>query len=179
MEESLLPSRGMNLYVVRHGIALDVGEQGICCDEDRPLSAVGRQKTEAVAKGLARLGVKPEIVAASPLLRAAQTAEILHHTLGVYAPLEIKPFLAPGGTPVACLEWCAELDAGSVMVVGHMPDVTWLTWTCLRKESPQDLHFKKAAVACIHFPAQPAPKRGKLEWFHPPGYLRRLAHEDE
>lgn len=52
----------MHVYIVRHGIALDVGEQGVLTDAKRPLSEEGREKTRAAAEGFARLAHPVSII---------------------------------------------------------------------------------------------------------------------
>ena len=49
----------MNVYLFRHGIALDVGEKGITSDEQRPLSDEGMEKTGNIAKALKKLKCSP------------------------------------------------------------------------------------------------------------------------
>jgi phosphohistidine phosphatase len=158
----------VRLYIVRHGIALDVGEAGIRCDFDRPLSDRGRVKTRAVAQGLHAAGVRPDRIGSSPLPRAWQTAEIMVDTLSPAEPLHRCPFMEPGSDLDAMLDWCTATTAASAMLVGHMPDVAWMTLACLPPAERQSLHFKKAAVACIVFDKKVALGEGRLEWHRQP-----------
>ena len=48
----------MNLYILRHAIALPRGTPGIK-DEDRPLTKDGKRKMKAVAGGMRALGLDP------------------------------------------------------------------------------------------------------------------------
>ena len=63
----------MELYFLRHGIAADEGpaDSG---DAGRPLTEQGIKKMKEAARGLRRLGVRPEVLLSSPLVRARQTA---------------------------------------------------------------------------------------------------------
>lgn len=166
----------MRFYIVRHGIALDLGEQGIRSDWDRPLSVVGQRKTRLAAEGLRRLGHAPNVVASSPLVRAEQTATIFRDVLQVKSPVMTVDFMAPGGSPTEALRWLADFTVRSVMVVGHMPDVAWLTNACLPEAERRPLTFKKAAVAIIDFPEKIALGQGALTAFFAPAELR--AHAD-
>jgi phosphohistidine phosphatase len=105
------------LLLWRHGIAEDRHLDRP--DQERALTAEGRQRTEAVAAELCRLQLHCDLLLSSPLRRALQTAEI-----GVAAGLapavaqEIR--LAPGGDPRPLLQ------AGSwrrLGLVGHEPDL--------------------------------------------------------
>ncbi len=66
----------MNLYIVRHAIAVDEGTADFE-DSQRPLTDKGRRKMRQIAKGLRALGVEFDLILSSPYLRAQETAEIL------------------------------------------------------------------------------------------------------
>lgn len=162
----------MLVYFVRHGIA----EDGAAMDDDlRALSEEGREKTAEIGRGLRQAGCEPELVATSPLLRAEQTAEILADELRVGHPPVTRPCLQPGGNFAEFMKWLEELDAGSVMVVGHMPDIAEFAQRCMTGRILFSMTFKKAAVCCVEFEEEPAAGRGRLEWLMQPGQLRRLA----
>ena len=68
----------MNILVIRHAIAADRERHAEQHDgEDdglRPLTARGRKRMREGARGLRRLVPKIDLLATSPLTRAAQTA---------------------------------------------------------------------------------------------------------
>ncbi len=162
------------VYWMRHGIAVELGENGIHHDEDRPLSNEGRFKTRAVAQGLQSLQAIPTVIGTSPLVRTMQTAEIVHRTLNVHPPIQSCPFMVPGSDSAAAFDWIRRQSGDAVMLIGHMPDMTWLTHACLPAAERSPMHFKKASVASVLFPDAVAPGAGRLEWFHPPKMLRAL-----
>ena len=169
----------MKLYLVRHGIALNVGEQGINRDHDRPLSDAGRDKTRRAARGMKALGHIPDVIGTSPLVRAEQTAQIFRDALEVEAEVAICDFMAPGGTVTELMTWLKEQSVESAMVVGHMPDLAWFTHSCIDESDRHDVHFKKAAVACVSFDGNPGVGRGRFEWLHPPRFLRTRGAEED
>jgi len=102
----------MRLILVRHAHA-DPGHP----DELRPLSARGREEARALGEQLA--GEQPELVLASPLLRARETAAAIAKAAG--AELRIDERLAPGAAAEDLLG--AAAGAGeTVVAVGHQPD---------------------------------------------------------
>lgn len=105
----------MRLYVVQHGDA--VPER---LDPERPLSAAGRRDVEAVARLLARVGVRVARVAQSGKLRAQQTAELLATALAPGTVPEAMEGLNPNDPIEPMVRRIGE-STSDVMLVGHLP----------------------------------------------------------
>src|ERR1051325_11585900 len=73
----------MELYVIRHAIAQQLGWKNDFTDEKRALTSEGRERMCEVARGLLRLGVHLDLILTSPLVRAVETAEVIAATLGM------------------------------------------------------------------------------------------------
>jgi phosphohistidine phosphatase SixA len=86
-------------------------------DELRPLTDAGRAAARALAARLAQEDV--ELVLASPLLRARETAREIART--AQAPLEVDDRLAPGATPDG-IRAAVDGRGATVVAVGHQPD---------------------------------------------------------
>ena len=65
----------MALYVARHGQTQWNAENRICGRTDLPLNEVGLQQASALAEKAADCHL--DVIVASPMLRARQTAELL------------------------------------------------------------------------------------------------------
>jgi len=102
------------VYLCRHAEA-EPGEP----DEERELTAGGRDQARELAGQLSALPEPPRTVLASPLVRARQTAEAITEACG--AELRIEPELAPGATAEG-LRRAVQGVAGPVATVGHQPD---------------------------------------------------------
>ncbi len=105
----------MRLFLVRHAEAAP-GEP----DALRELTPAGRDQARALGMELAANGIRPEVILASPLVRARQTADAVSLAVGV--PVEIDERLGPGAT----VESVAEAVDGrgeTVLAVGHQPDL--------------------------------------------------------
>jgi len=163
----------MNLYLLRHGIAADIGGE-ITSDALRPLTAEGRDKTGQVAAGLLRSEVKLDLIATSPLLRARQTCEIVLNTYRSIAnpTMEVWPELEYAEFPgiLARLKQCT---ADNVMIVGHEPGFSRLAVQLLTG-SPTGfiLDFKKAAVCAIELQSDRDGFLATLLWHAAPRQLR-------
>ncbi|MBU0677853.1 MAG: phosphohistidine phosphatase SixA [Verrucomicrobia bacterium] len=163
----------MNLYLVRHGIAVDIGRNGVKSDADRMLSEDGIQKTGEAARGLRVLDCNPAFIIASPLVRAKETAEIMREILAPKAKLELNDGLVPGAV-VEDVVACCSGRPGDIMIVGHMPDMAVIASQFITGSPDTDIVFKKAGACCIQFTASPAISTGALLWLIQPRVLRRL-----
>jgi phosphohistidine phosphatase len=114
----------VDIYLMQHGLAKTREE-----DPDRPLTDEGRATVERVAARAAALGVQPDRVYHSGLLRARQTAEILAGRLGIPDRVEVRPGLEPLDPVEPVASWLDGLAGqfGAVVLVGHLPFLDRLT----------------------------------------------------
>ena len=94
----------MQIYIIRHGKALDHHDPRATSDAMRWLVDEGRDEVTTMATLLARLGVRPDLVLSSPLVRARETAEIIADALGVAVGVTLSDQLAPDGSPAGVLD---------------------------------------------------------------------------
>ena len=165
----------MELYLVRHGIAVSLGEAGTESDEDRMLSEKGLRRTRAVARALTQLDCQPNAVWSSPLPRARQTADIMAEYLTPENGVRLTPLLEPDVTSRKTMEWLTSLpEADALMLVGHMPGLERLASCLLTCRATMNAAFKKAAVMHLWFEGPVQAGAATLEWFLPPAILRKM-----
>ncbi|MBW4650724.1 MAG: phosphohistidine phosphatase SixA [Kastovskya adunca ATA6-11-RM4] len=145
----------MELYLIRHGIAV---ERDACIsDEDRPLTDKGRQKTDKVAKRLRDMGLRFDMILASPLVRSRQTAAILK-AANLSSHMQEFPPLAPEGNIQDWISWLEtqrRQDASKVQclaLVGHQPNLANWAETLVWGQIKEKLELKKAGVIGLHLP---------------------------
>ena len=158
------------LYLVRHAIAAERGPEWPD-DTKRPLTHKGIARMRQIVAGLEELGVSLDLILTSPLLRARQSADLIHQGLGGATPLEETTTLAPGGAPadlIALLR--SKSKANAVALVGHEPDLGQLAAFLIGARAP--FVFKKGGVCRIDFAKMPPVPPGQLVWFAPPKMLR-------
>lgn len=182
----------MELYLIRHGIAVD--RKPDTKDEERELTAEGREKTLKVAKRLYDLGLRFDLILTSPLVRSRQTAEILH-SCGLSSQIESSGYLAPKGKIQDWLNWLEQKQMLAtdtrLAIVGHQPDLgQWaeiFVWGEARvgvsltdiSQSPKTrlensplLVLKKAGIIGLKLPQTGSPVgRCCLFWLTPPRFL--------
>jgi phosphohistidine phosphatase len=162
------------VWLVRHAIAVERSAPGLP-DEDRPLTGPGRERFRRAAKGLARLGVSPDLLVSSPLLRATQTAEELAKVLHLAAALRCEG-LAPGGTSAQVLAFLE--NAGrwrEAILVGHMPGLGTLLADLVGGGSGLRVDFRKGGAALVDFDSSLRAGGGTLRSLLTPKALRALA----
>jgi phosphohistidine phosphatase len=162
----------MILYLIRHGIAVDRTDPKCPPEPERPLTARGVQKTRSAALGLRALGAKPDVLMTSPLVRAAQTAEIFAEALGF--PLDkirVNDSLKPAGNPSEIVKEISHLRAKEVACFGHAPHLD-LTIAYLAGARAPFTELKKAGVACFEHVSSHG--GWELRWILTPKVLRDL-----
>jgi phosphohistidine phosphatase len=154
----------MKLFLLRHGKADWPDWQGP--DDERPLTEEGIEEMQQVAAALKRMKVAPDLILASPLLRALKTAEIAAKALGV--PVEQRVELKPGFSRRQCDAILAARPEFDVLIVGHEPDFSRI----IRSLTGGRVKFSKAAAAAVELGDEmPA---ARLLWLFPAKMLIRL-----
>ncbi len=163
----------MNLYILRHGIAADRGAQ-YPDDDLRPLTDKGISRMRREAKGMDAIGVSPDLIISSTLVRAIQTAEIVQQRLSSPPPLIKSRSLVPEAHPSQILDELAANHSSldSVMVVGHEPHMSSLVSYILTGRVSWIIEMKKGALVSIDLSPS---GRGQLLWALAPRHLRALA----
>jgi phosphohistidine phosphatase len=152
----------MHVWVVRHAVAAEREEfQGP--DAERPLTAKGSKQFRSFARWLETKVPPPALIITSPLVRAAQTAELLRKSLGLKKKsVQQSESVSPGADPRNLLELAAKAAVESVALVGHEPD-------CSRALAEfiggGEFAFGKGFIAAVEFGEHVNLGAGHLRWF--------------
>ena len=163
----------MDLYIVRHGIAIDREDPKSPTEPERFLTEEGIEKTKQVAKAIAALGLHADLMVSSPYVRAMQTAAIFAKALD-YPEQKIRQSesLLPGAEPNLIMrELVREKNASSVFCFGHAPHVDRLLAAAVGSQR-QIATMKKAGVAYIEL-KRVSPPNGQLVWLATPKLFRK------
>ena len=156
----------ITLVLMRHGVAEDPDARPT--DAERELTPEGLVAAEAAALGRVSLGVRPEVVVSSPLIRCDQTAALVARAAG--CPLEHDVRLSPGMTADDLLQIVIEHpDARTILCCSHQPG---LTYALDAVANCGDVPFGRpqAAVVTLHSPRIGG---GALRALLPAAMLRR------
>lgn len=110
----------MLIHLMQHGACLSKE-----LDTHQPLSPVGREQVEKSAQAARILGLRFELVVASPKLRSLQTAEIMAKYTGYpisrIEVTEAVKAMAPARTTIDFIREYDGLD--SILIAGHLPSL--------------------------------------------------------
>jgi phosphohistidine phosphatase len=169
----------MNLYIVRHAIAVEEGAAGYESDSERPLTDKGRKKMRQVAKGLRSLGVDFDLILSSPYVRARETAEILVDVFKMKKKITFTENLIPMANPELFIEEINQTySVDSIAVVGHEPHLSTLIGILIAENAKIDVTLKKGGVCYITADdLHHNDHRATLEWLLTPGILTDIGEK--
>lgn len=173
----------MNVVLIRHGIAEapDPKAPDGKADAIRSLTKDGKKKMRHAAHGLREIVRKFDMIAYSPLERAAQTADII---ASVYADhggevsMVKLPELSPGKKSALVLAWLQnQPPEATIALVGHEPNLSRAAAMFIAGRERRLLEMKKGAACVIEFPEDVAAGKGMLRTLLQPGVLRALRND--
>jgi phosphohistidine phosphatase len=165
----------MKLLLIRHAIAEEREDFARTGKDDRlrPLTDEGRKKMRQAAKGLRELVPEIDLLASSPLTRAAQTGAVLDSVYGGLKVVEIKE-LSPEATANDFLRWLRRQKAGTLAAVGHEPSISLILSSLLTGDERLTFAFRKGGACLLEFPDEVGAGAAILIWAVTPALLRAL-----
>jgi phosphohistidine phosphatase len=161
----------MEIYFLRHANA---GSPKINRekDEKRSLDEMGIEQSHVMGRALASLGVKPEVILSSPLVRARETASIVADEIGHREKIVLDDAMRPEAEYSDFQQLLARYhSAGAIMVVGHNPSQSEFLNRLVTGNSSEAIELKKGAIARIDMEAR---KPAVLKWIMPPKVVRAI-----
>jgi phosphohistidine phosphatase len=167
----------MNLCVLRHGIAVELGAPGIAHDAERSLTSEGKSKLRQIAKVMQGMELDFDAILSSPYLRARQTAELIARSFKKTAKVELCEALAPDGTSAQVIETLRRLKPApeNLLLVGHEPNLSHLVSVLVGSKGGSCVVFKKGGLCrlCVHS-LRPQPD-ASIEWLLTPKQMIAMA----
>jgi phosphohistidine phosphatase len=163
----------MQLLIIRHGIAedKDVFARSGRSDSERQLTDDGKSQLIRMATGLERIVGHIDVLAASPLVRAAQTAALIASRYGGMS-VETVTALEPQRAPSEFAAWLETRRAAEIVAaVGHEPHLGMLvTWLMSGLENSH-VEIEKAGACLMTIDRTPGPRCATLCWLLTPEML--------
>lgn len=166
----------MNLYLMRHGLAVERGAPGYESDRERPLTSKGEHKVQRLAEAIVRMGLSFDAILSSPLVRARQTADVLIEEMEAKQKVQLTDHLAPGGSAKELVTFVQGLPGSpqDILLVGHKPDLDQLTSLLLTGGEDVVVVFKKGGLCKLTVEYLRAGRCAILEWLLTPRQLEMM-----
>lgn len=161
------------LVLFRHGIAEEPSEGK--ADEDRSLTPEGHARMKQIARGLERAFPKAQVIYASPLLRAVQTALWISKGYRSRVKVHTTDALVPGAGPKEFLDFIASVKERRVIVVGHETNLSDNLMEIVGLTAARQFELKKGGCYGLRMFADGT---AVLEWLLSPRILRKLAETE-
>jgi phosphohistidine phosphatase len=166
----------MELYVLRHAIAVERGTPGYERDSERPLTTKGARKMHNIAEGMQALGLEFDLILSSPYTRARETAEIVAGVFDLGKKLHFTDHLAIDGDPRLLVD---EINrehehAGSIVLVGHEPYLSGFISTLLSGDDHLSITMKKGGLCKLYVDSLQYGRCATLEWLMTPRQMTGL-----
>ncbi len=166
----------MNLYILRHGIAVERGEPGFKTDADRPLTPKGKRQLRQIAAAMKNLEVHFDLILSSPFRRARQTAEIVARGFGLKQRLAFSDELAPDGNPKVLIRQLNEWEPvpENILLVGHEPYLSQLVASLISGTTAMSVVMKKGGLGKLETGTLRFGRCATLAWLLTPKQMKLM-----
>jgi phosphohistidine phosphatase len=166
----------VNVYFLRHGIAIERGTLGFENDSLRPLTPKGKRQLRNCAAAMNKMGLRPGLVLSSPLLRAKQTAEIIAELLKLKKKLKFSDELKPDGSMKNLFRQLNELKPApeNILLVGHEPYMSRLISLLVSGGENAAIDFKKGGLCKLEVEKLRPGSCANLMWLLTPKQMKLM-----
>jgi phosphohistidine phosphatase len=167
----------MNIFVLRHGIAVERGTKGFEKDADRPLTAKGKRQLRKSAAAMKRMKLRFDLILSSPYERAKRTAEIVAEELRLKKRLKFSDSLKYENDPAMVIGEIAVLKPmpKDLLLVGHEPYLSRLISWLTSGEEETVIDFKKGGLCKLEVDKLRPGKCAQLAWLLTPKLMKEIA----
>jgi phosphohistidine phosphatase len=162
----------MEIYMLRHGIAVDRGTPGYKKDSDRPLTKEGEQKMHQIAEAMLGMELKFDVILSSPYARAAQTAQIVAKELDEEVTFTQR--MIPEGNALELIAEINDEKPQRLLLVGHEPHLSRLISVLVTGNSDAAIELKKGGLCKLTSDKLTFGQCATLNWLLTPKQLRAL-----
>jgi phosphohistidine phosphatase len=166
----------MNLYILRHGIAVERGTPGVDKDANRSLTPKGERRLWRITEAMAALELSFDLILSSPYLRARQTAEIVAEAFKARKKLELLDCLTPDGDAKTLIQHLNRLRPApeSVLLVGHEPCLSELITRLACGSAGSSVTMKKGGLCKLTTESLKYGRCATLDWLLTPKQMELM-----
>lgn len=165
----------MNIFILRHGIAVERGTVGFE-DSERPLTAGGKRQLRKSAAAMKRMKLRFDLILSSPYERARKTAEIVARALNSEKRLRFSDALKAEGDPENMIGKIAELKPApkNLLLVGHEPFLSQLISRLISGREDVAMDFKKGGLCKLEVEKLNGAAGARLAWLLAPKLMKEM-----
>lgn len=161
----------LELYIIRHGLA-GKALPDAAMDQERPLKKKGKEQMNDIAKALQKRKIAFDVVVASPLLRAKESAEIVNAHCNKKKKVTVTDLLRPDASYSDLIKFLNKLKGSkTVAIVGHEPFLSGFASYCLTKNKQSLMTLKKGGVLKLDVQSVLKPGKCTLSWLVEPDQM--------
>jgi phosphohistidine phosphatase len=158
----------MILYLMRHANAGLFRENPVL-DAKRSLVKEGKDQCMLMARMLGALKAQVDVIVASPLKRALQTAQLVGTELGYDAKVEVSDGLRPTADFAAFQNMLVKYsDREGILAVGHNPVLFQFLGRLITGNGGASIRLRKGSIARVDLDRHPP----RLQWLIDPRTAR-------
>jgi phosphohistidine phosphatase len=144
-------------------------------DADRRLTKRGREEIAAAGRWIKVHEIRFDLIAASPLVRAQETATIIAESIGETDLLVTWKALEPGGSPdIICRLLGRHTGMRAILLVGHEPLLSALISRIVTGEENGAVAMSKGTLAKIREFSHTLSPSGELHWLIPASLMAEM-----
>ena len=166
----------MEIFLLRHGPAVERGTPGFEPDAARPLTPKGRRQIRKIVAAMGIMDLHLDLILSSPFLRAKQTAEIAASELNLKRRLKLSDALVPGGSTATLFRQLTRIKPApkKILFVGHEPDLSRLIALLVTGGSVLHLDLKKGGLCKLNVEKLGDGKCATLVWLLTPKQMKLM-----
>ena len=166
----------MQIYVLRHGIAVMRDDLEVKNDAERQLTPKGKRQLRQIAAAMKTMGLRFDLILSSPYLRAKQTAEIVAESLKLKRQLRFSGTLVPDGSPTNLIRQLDELKPAPehILLVGHEPYLSRLISFLTTGGVDLMMDFKKGGLCKLEVEKFSYDRCATLAWLLTPKQMKMM-----
>jgi phosphohistidine phosphatase len=167
----------MNIFILRHGIAVERGTKGFENDSERPLTARGKRQLRKSAAAMRKMKLRFDLILSSPYERAKRTAEIVAEGLKLKKRLKFSDALKYDGDAVELVHQLSTLKSmpENLLLVGHEPYLSQLISLLVSGDEDVGIDFKKGGLCKLEAEKLQYGKCAQFAWLLTPKQMKEMA----
>jgi phosphohistidine phosphatase len=167
----------MNIFILRHGIAVERGTKGFEKNSERPLTSKGKRQLKKSTAAMKKMKLRFDLILSSPYERAKKTAEIVANGLKLKKRMKFSDLLKYESDPVELISQLIALKPVSkdLLLVGHEPYLTHFISLLVSGNEDMAMDLKKGGLCKLEAEKIHPGKCAHIEWLLTPKQMKVMA----